>query len=101
MSNDLMLFENGLKELSPMFADVLAATMPVERFVRTVVVSCEKNPLLLGANRQSLYNAAMTFAVLGLEVDGVTGQGFLVPFKKVVQPIIGYKGYNTLGARAG
>ena len=37
----------------------------------------------------------------GLEVDGVTGQAFLVPFAGKVQLVVGYKGYNTLGARAG
>lgn len=88
-------------------AQALAETMPVERLMRTVVIACDRNPKLLSCDRQSLFNAAMTFAVLGLEVDSVTGQGFLVPFKDnkrgmtVVQPIIGYKGYNTLGARAG
>jgi recombination protein RecT len=106
MSNDLVAFENQLKPLAPVFAEVLGQTMPVARMMRTVVVSCERNPRLLGCERQSLLNAAMTFAVLGLEVDGVTGQGFLVPFKdkrrgaEVVQPIIGYLGYNTIAARA-
>jgi recombination protein RecT len=75
--------------------------------MRTIIVSCDRSPKLLSCDRQTLFNAAMTFAVLGLEVDGVTGQGFLVPFKdrknnrSVVQSIIGYKGYNTLGARSG
>lgn len=106
MSNALVAFESQLKPLAPMFADVLGNTMPVERMMRTVIVSCERNKRLLDCDRQSLLNAAMTFAVLGLEVDGVTGQGFLVPFRdrknnvEVVQPIIGYLGYNTLGARA-
>jgi phage RecT family recombinase len=105
--NDLALFESSLMPLRPKFADVLGRIMPPERLIRTIVVSCERNPNLLSANRQTLLNAAMTFAVLGLEVDGITGQGFLVPFKDrergeyVVQPIIGYLGYNTLGARAG
>jgi recombination protein RecT len=107
MSTELVAFESQLKPLAPMFAEVLGKTMPVERMMRTVMVSTERNPRLLKCDRQSLLNAAMTFAVLGLEVDGVTGQGFLVPFKdkkkgiEVVQPIIGYLGYNTLGARAG
>lgn len=87
--------------MAPQFAQVLGRTMPVERLIRTVVVSCERNNDLVSCNRQTLFNAAMTFAVLGLEVDGVTGQGFLVPFKGQVQPIIGYLGYNTLAARAG
>lgn len=104
--NDLVLFEQQLKPLEPIFAEVLGKTMPVERMVRTVIVSCDRNPRLLKCDRQTLLNAAMTFAVLGLEVDGVTGQGFLVPFgdtknnREVVQPIIGYLGYNTLAARA-
>jgi recombination protein RecT len=101
MSNDLTIFERQLQPLAPSFAQVLGAVMPVERLMRTIVVSAERNPELLTCNRQSLFNAAMTFAVLGLEVDGVTGQGFLIPFKGVVQPVIGYLGYNTLAARAG
>jgi phage RecT family recombinase len=75
--------------------------MPVDRLMRTIIISAERNSDLLTCNRQSLINSAMTFAVLGLEVDGVTGQGFLVPFKGFVQPVIGYLGYNTLGARSG
>lgn len=101
MSNDLAILESQLKPLLPSFAQVLGRLMPVERLMRTVLSSVERNSTLLTCDRQSLFNAAMTFAVLGLEVDGVTGQGYLVPFKRVVQPVIGYLGYNTLGARAG
>jgi len=43
----------------------------------------------------------MSAAVLGLEVDGVTGQAFLIPFKTRAQLVVGYKGYNTMGARSG
>lgn len=105
--NELMTLERQLEPLAPHFAQVLGNTMPVERLVRTVVISAQRLPQLLDCDRQSLFNGAMTFAVLGLEVDGATGQGYLVPFNdrkrslKIVQPIIGYKGYNTLGARSG
>lgn len=105
--NALVTLEKQLAPLAPNFAQVLGNTMPVERLMRTVLISVERQPQLLECDRQSLFNGAMTFAVLGLEVDGATGQGYLVPFNdrrrsmKIVQPIIGYKGYNTLGARAG
>src|ERR1700730_436240 len=107
MSNDLAILESQLRPLAPKFSQVLATVMPVERFTRTLIVSCEREPKLLQADRQSLFNAAMTGAVLGLEADGATGQFFLLPFKVrkrdmiVVQPVIGYKGYSTLGARSG
>lgn len=99
--NALVAFENQLKPLAPRFADVLPKNMPVERLMRTVVVSVERMPKLLECDRQSLFNSAMSAAVLGLEVDGVTGQAFLIPFKDKAQLVIGYKGYNTLAARAG
>lgn len=101
MTTALTVLENQLKPLAPSFAQVLGQTMPVERLIRTVVVSAERLPKLLECNRQSLFNAAMSAAVLGLEVDGVTGQAFLIPFKDRAQLVIGYKGYSTLAARAG
>src|SRR5262249_50501319 len=71
------------------------------------LVSCERNDRLMASTPQSIMNGVMTFAVLGLPVDGATGQGFLMPFKDTkknvvqAQAVIGYKGFNTLGARAG
>ncbi len=101
VATDLAIFEDTLRPLTPHFEQALGRTMPVERLMRTIMISIERNPKLLAANRQTLLNAAMSAACLGLEVDGVTGQAFLAPFAGKVQLIVGYKGYNTLGARAG
>jgi recombination protein RecT len=99
--NDLATLETQLVPLRPHFAEALGNIMPVERLTRTLLISCERNPKLLECSRQSLINSAMSAAVLGLEIDGVTGQAFLIPFKQHAQLVVGYKGYNTLGARAG
>jgi recombination protein RecT len=99
--NALVTLESQLKPLAPRFAEVLGDKMPVERLMRTVLISVERLPALLDCDRQSIFNAAMSAAVLGLEVDGVTGQGYLIPFKGKAQLVIGYKGYNTLAARSG
>jgi recombination protein RecT len=101
MSTAVTVFESQLRPLAPHFAQVLPPNLPVERLMRTVVVSVERLPKLLDCDRQSLFNAAMSAACLGLEVDGVTGQAFLIPFKNRAQLVVGYKGYNTLAARAG
>jgi len=100
MNQDIAILEKQMAPLAPHFAQVLGTTMPVERLIRTVIVSVERAPKLLQCDRQSLFNAAMSAAVLGLEVDGVTGQAFLIPFKNRAQLVIGYKGMNTLAARA-
>lgn len=102
MANELVALEQQLAPLAPRFAQVLPPGLPVERLIRTVLVSCERTPkLYTDCDRQSLFNAAMTAAVLGLEVDGATGQAFLIPFKNRAQLVIGYKGFNTLAARSG
>jgi recombination protein RecT len=97
----LAILESQFRPLTPKFEQVLNGIMPASRLIRTVIISCERTPKLFECDRQSLFNAAMTFAVLGLEVDGVTGQGYIIPFKGIAQPVIGYKGMNTLGARSG
>jgi len=101
MSNELTVLENHLKPLAPRFGAVLGHVMEPAHLIQTMLVACERNPKLLACSKQSLINGAMTFAALRLPVDGVTGQGFLIPFKGVAQPVIGYKGFNTLGARGG
>jgi phage RecT family recombinase len=101
MASELAIFENTLRPLAPRFEQALSGSIPVERLMRSIMVSVERNPKLLEANRQSLLNASMSAACLALEVDGVTGQAFFVPFAGKAQLIIGYKGMNTLAARSG
>jgi phage RecT family recombinase len=101
VASELVALEQQLKPLAPHFAQVLGKTMPVERLMRTIMISVERLPMLLQCDRQSIFNAAMSAACLGLEVDGVTGQAYLIPFKGKAQLVIGYKGFNTLAARSG
>lgn len=44
--------------------------------------------------------ALLTFAMAGIMPNHALGHGYLVPYKKVITPIIGYKGYGMLMARA-
>lgn len=109
MANALTIqsYEHDLIELRPTIQDVIPANVPPERLMRTVLISLERTPTLLECTKSSVLQAAVTLAVLGLEADGATGQGFLIPFNnrhagtKVAQTVIGYKGYNTLAARNG
>lgn len=101
MSTELTVVENMLTAYTPKFAALLPASLPPERLIRTVMVSLEQNPTLANADRGSIMRSAMSAAVLGLEVDGVSGQGYLVPFKGKCQFLCGYKGLVTLAARAG
>jgi len=101
MPGELAIIEHQLAAVAPRLSDALGRHMPVEQLIQTVLASCERTPALLRCTPQSILNGAMTFAVLGLPVDGVTGQGFLLPFRGIAQAVIGYKGYNTLAARAG
>jgi recombination protein RecT len=101
MATELAILENQLKPLAPRLEMVLDKRVPVERLMQTIMISCERLPALLKCDRQSLFNSAMSAAVLGLEVDGVTGQAYLIPFAGKAQLVIGYKGFNTLAARSG
>lgn len=101
MATALAILESQLKPLAPRLDMVLDNRVSSARLMQTIMISCERLPKLLECDRQSLFNSAMSAAVLGLEVDGVTGQAYLIPFKGRAQLVVGYKGYNTLAARSG
>jgi recombination protein RecT len=103
----LIQFRQQMTKMHGEYDQVLPAHMDVgrlERMVFNAVQGAEKRNggnYLLEADRRSLLASVMTAAVLGLEPDGVTGQGYLVPFKGKVQFIVGYGGYVSLAANSG
>jgi len=99
---NLQIIENQLMAMKPKFEQVLSSSgVPAERVIRTVMVSLEKTPALANCSAPSILQAAMSASILGIEVDGVTGQGYLLPFGGKAQLVVGYKGYNTIAARSG
>lgn len=98
---NLTVVTQELKHRLPMFQQILPPQVQPERLMRTVLISIERNPKLLDCSLPSIVNAATTAAVLGLECDGVTGQGYIIPYGRVATFQMGYKGMNTLAARSG
>jgi hypothetical protein len=47
VASDLIVFENTLRPLAPRFEQALAGAIPVERLMRSIMVSVERNPDLL------------------------------------------------------
>jgi recombination protein RecT len=59
--------------------DALPKHVSQERMVRVFLTSMRKNPKLLECSQESLMASMMTAAQLGLEPDGIMGQGYLIP----------------------
>lgn len=91
-----------LEQLRPQMAAALKGTaLNDERMARIAMTQVQNNPYLLECDRGSLLSSIMTACQLGLEPDGILGHGYLVPFKRKVQFIPGYKGYIKLARNSG
>jgi len=106
MANDIVLYEREIDKVMPTITNILAATpgLPARSFKSAMLsqmVRSKAAAKLMECSLPSFLNCASTFAGLGLMPDGVTGQAYMLPFKGIATPVIGYKGYNTLGERAG
>ena len=86
--------------MEPELAKALPATVTPERFARIVLTECNRNPALYECAPDSLLAAMMLSAQLGLE-PGPLGHVYLVPFKRVVTFIVGYRGMIELAFRSG
>lgn len=62
-------------------------TIEVDRFVQSAVMAITnpKNPLLRTCTKDSLFRALRESASYGLEVSGVLGQAYLIPYNENVQ----------------
>lgn len=71
-----------------------------ERFLRVVETEMRRTPRLYDCDPHSLLGAMMLAAQLGLE-PGPLGHVYLVPFKREVSFIVGYKGMVDLAYSSG
>lgn len=65
--------KNGLDARLPEITRALPAHMPPERFARVVMTAVQRDPMLLQADRMSLFQSAMQAAQDGLLPDGREG----------------------------
>lgn len=72
-----------------------------DRFVRLLLTAANTNPDLFTCDPRSFLAAGVGAAQLGLEPNDARGLAYLIPFKKKVQLIIGYRGMLDLARRSG
>jgi recombination protein RecT len=96
------LFMGYEKEL----AKALPAHLDPQRFIRVALTTCSNNARLLDCTQQSLVLSLMRAAQLGLEPDGLLGQGYLIPRNNKragameCQFQVGYQGWIALARRS-
>lgn len=87
----------------PAFLAEVAKALPKhltpERFIRIAVTTLTKTPKLLECDQHSLFGCLLTCSQLGIEPDG--RRAHLIPYGKLCQLIIDYKGMVELALRAG
>lgn len=74
--------------------------LPVERFLRIVTTTIRRNPKLSACTVESLAQTILDSAQLGLELDGLLGRAYAVPYGDKCTLIIGYKGLIALAYRS-
>ena len=72
-----------------------------DRFIAGVVVAVSKDKRLLACTGDSVLQACLDAAQIGLEPTGLLNQAWLVAYKSTARLMIGYAGYITLLERSG
>lgn len=88
------------------YRGMIAAALPKfvngDNLLKTAIVAVSKTPLLLKCHPATVVGGFIQSAQLGLHLDGVTGEAYLVPFwneskkRYDAQFMVGYKGLRKL-----
>ena len=98
---------NLLEKSKGEIAKALPRHLTPERMARVAITAVQKTPELLDCDPVSIVGAVMQASQLGLDLDGILGQAYLVPYKNRkanrtdAQLIVGYKGFLALARRSG
>jgi recombination protein RecT len=96
---------SSIKDLFEAAKSKIAAVAPKhlspDRLMRVALLTISKTPALAKCTPMSLLNSFMTASQLGLEIGGVLGEAYLVPYKEEATFILGYRGMINLARRSG
>ncbi len=96
-----------LTRAAPALAQVAPKHLTADRLVKIALSATSRNPDLLACSPASVLRAVMQGAEMGLEVGGMLGEAYLVPFKnkhtKAIEAtfIPGYRGLLKLARNSG
>lgn len=94
-----------IKDLLEKSKTSIAAVIPKhitpDRLLKVALSATARTPALLACSPQSILLAVMQSAELGLEVGGLLGEAYFVPFKDTAQLIVGYRGLIKLARNSG
>ncbi len=82
-------------------ASVLPKHLTPDRLLKVALSATSRNPALLACTPQSILLAVMQSAELGLEIGGLLGDAYFVPYKDQAKLIIGYRGMIKLARQSG
>lgn len=105
--NDVKGLSDLLERAKGQLAMALPRHLTADRMVRLALTAYQRTPELWDCDLRSIVSSVFAASQLGLELDGVLGHAYLVPYKnrkagrKECQLIVGYKGYYALARRSG
>jgi recombination protein RecT len=98
-------FSQTIQELivasGPRFAGAISKRVTADRLASIVCLSVATNEKLAACSSASLVQSALRSAQLGLSLDPVLGEAYLVPYKGVATFQPGYRGLLKLAYRGG
>ena len=93
---------NDLLERSKeQIARALPKHMTPERVIRLGLTAARKNSRIMECDLRTVVGCIVEASQLGLEIDGVLGSAYLVPYKTTCTLIPGYRGLISLARRSG
>jgi recombination protein RecT len=94
-----------IKDLLERSKSSIAAVIPKhitpDRLLKVALSATARTPALLACTPQSILLAVMQAAELGVEVGGLLGEAYFVPFKDTATLIVGYRGLIKLARNSG
>ena len=99
ITNKPVTTKDFLERYKSQIALALPKHMSIERVMRIIFGELRKTPKLEQCDPKSLLSSVIQASLLGLNIGGVIGECYLVPYKQECQFILGYKGMLALAYR--
>jgi len=84
----------------PRITSLLGGGKEADRFIASALTEVKKNPAIMKCEPTSVLGAILAAAQLRLEI-GQAGEVYLIPYGKILQVQVGYKGLLKTGYRSG